>query len=182
MGEEARRGPATHASEPAGLPAVWGGGWSSFGCYGPLVPLMALPKGAQRGVKSHRHEVSRHPVRDCVERFAEVFAYVGQLVQVAQLQAVPDSLGDLGRRDLLVPCPICDGIHEPDRAADALGRGGAAHFYCASGRGPTTTRRSGSSPMLELETSGSPSSARWIARRSKACMASSVMASPVIFT
>src|SRR5712692_10115121 len=56
--------------------------------------------------------------------------------------------------------------------------------YCSvtALRGPTTTRRSGSSPMLELVTSGSPSSARWMARRSNACMASRVIASPVIFT
>src|SRR6266568_6191093 len=144
-----------------------------------LIQRMAFLEGPEGGIESHRHEVRRHAVGGCIERLAQVLAHVGDAADLWQFETVADRLGDLGRRDLLVAGAVGGGVDHRDRLADPLGRG---RHQSAGLRGPTTTRRSGSSPMLELVTSGSPSSARWIARRSNGCIASSVIASPVIFT
>src|SRR6266542_61524 len=46
MGEEERRGPQRTHQSPQWLPAVWGGGWSSDGSYGPLIgPRLRLEVG-----------------------------------------------------------------------------------------------------------------------------------------
>src|SRR5438477_7872330 len=144
-----------------------------------LIQRMAFLEGAKGCIQSHGDEVGRHAVGGCLQRLAQVLAHVRDAADLGQLQAVADRLGDLRRRDLLVARAVGGRVHHGNRPADPLGGGG---HYSAGLRGPTTTRRSGSSPMLELVTSGSPSSARWIARRSNGCIASSVMASPVIFT
>jgi len=54
--------------------------------------------------------------------------------------------------------------------------------YWAARLGSTTSLRFGSSPTLTVVTSGSSSSARWMARRSNGCIASRVMGSPVTLT
>src|SRR4029077_10697507 len=128
-----------------------------------------------------------HPVRDRVQRLAQVAADVGHRIDLVQFEAITYRLGDLGRCQLLVTGLVRDRVDQSDRAADSLrgarGRAAVGGRQASAGlRGPTTTRRSGSSPMLELVTSGSPSSARWMARRSNGCIASSVIASPVILT
>src|SRR5437764_7256358 len=144
-----------------------------------LIQRMALLEGAEGCIQSHGDEVGRHAVGGCIQRLAQVLAHVRDAADLGQLQAVADRLRDLRRRDLLVAGAVGGRVHHGNRPADPLGGGG---HYSAGLRGPTTTRRSGSSPMLELVTSGSPSSARWMARRSNGCMASRVIASPVILT
>src|SRR5437667_7684133 len=149
----------------------------------------ALAQCAQRGIQGHGDEIRRHPVRNGVQRLAQVAADVGHLVDLADLEAVADRLGNLGRGDLFVACLVSDRVDQRDRLPDPLRGGPAGHGssvgrrYCSGSlRGPTTTRRSGSSPMLELVTSGSPARASLMAPRSNGCIASSVIASPVILT
>src|SRR5258708_20890368 len=152
--------------------------------YDVLAGLPGFAKRSERGGKGHRHEVGRHPVRHRVKGLAEVAPDVGDLVDLAQLQAVANRFRDLGWGDVFIAGPVSDRVDQRDGLPDPLG-GPACHqsrYSAAAFRGPTTTRRSASSPMLPLVTSGSPSSARWIARRSKACIPSTVIASPVILT
>src|SRR5207245_1302912 len=58
---------------------------------------------------------------------AQVLAHVGSLLDLLQLKAITDSLGDLRRRDLLVPGAVRDLVDERDRLPDPLRRGPAGH-------------------------------------------------------
>jgi hypothetical protein len=144
--------------------------------------LSAFSQSSQRRVKDHRRVVRRHSVGHRIERFVQVLDHLWIAPQLGRLQGIPDHLGDLAGRDLLVARPVGSRVRQGDGAAYKRRAWLAAQAGCSARLGPTTTRRSGSSPMLMVVTSGSASSARWIARRSNGCMASSVIGSPVTLT
>src|SRR5438067_11963267 len=140
----------------------------------------AFLAGSEGGVQDHRDVVGGHAVGHRVQRLVEVAPRLLLRIAGGGLTGVADCFGDLARRQVFVTGAVGDGVHDGDRSADQVADVG---YDCSAGRrGSTTTRRSGSWPMLTVVTSGSLSSARWMARRSNACIASSVMGSPVTLT
>ena len=108
----------------------------------PLTLESGLLAGAERGVQDHCDVVGGHAVRHRVQRFIEVPPGLFVLVTRGSLAGVPDDLGNLAGRQLLVAGAVGDLVDDGDRRADQV----PDVFYdCSAGRrGSTTTRRSGS--------------------------------------
>src|SRR5258708_14100131 len=94
--------------------------------YDVLAGLPGFAKRSERGVKGHRHEVGRHPVRHRVKGLAEVAPDVGDLVDLAQLQAVANRFRDLGWGDVFIAGPVSDRVDHRDGLPDPPG-GPASH-------------------------------------------------------
>src|SRR5258708_19292101 len=127
-----------------------------------MLTVLTLPQRTERGVKRHRHEIRRHTVRHRVQCFVQVAADGGRRLKLGELQAITDRLRYVRRSDLLIARLVGDRVDDRDRLADLIPSDPAGHRvpYSAAGlRGPTPTPRSGSSPLLALARSGSPSRA-----------------------